>query len=177
MGGQYEATNAAMQTVCCGTLVIAPEVLRSPRSPISWFIVTGITKYVRKMHNRQLSRLWHNRKPPRGFDFLYMSERLCDWQTRVNCLSAGQFGCENPCKGRMRVVECRTMARIRINAERCKGCGLCVGVCPKGHLVMGEELNQAGYTYAKMKDDTRCTACGLCYRMCPDVVIEVEGKE
>ncbi len=42
---------------------------------------------------------------------------------------------------------------------------------------MGEELNQAGYTYAKMVEGKKCTACGLCYRMCPDVVIEVEGKE
>jgi 2-oxoglutarate ferredoxin oxidoreductase subunit delta len=68
------------------------------------------------------------------------------------------------------------MVRIKINVERCKGCGLCVGVCPQGHLVMSKELNQAGYSSAKMVEGKKCTACGLCYRMCPDVVIEVESK-
>lgn len=71
----------------------------------------------------------------------------------------------------------QAMDKVRIQVERCKGCGLCVEVCVRGHLVMSRELNRAGYSYVQTVPERKCTGCGLCFRMCPDVAIEVEGQD
>ncbi|HML74318.1 MAG TPA: 4Fe-4S binding protein [Anaerohalosphaeraceae bacterium] len=67
-------------------------------------------------------------------------------------------------------------SRIHFNSERCKGCGLCVLFCPKGHLRMSEELNSQGNPYAEIIDPAACNACGICFRMCPDVAIEISEQ-
>ncbi|MBN1126501.1 MAG: 4Fe-4S binding protein [Sedimentisphaerales bacterium] len=66
------------------------------------------------------------------------------------------------------------MAKINLNMERCKGCGLCIGACPIDNLRMSEELNSKGYPFAEVIDKDKCTGCALCCRMCPDVAIEIE---
>ncbi|MGD8387174.1 MAG: ferredoxin family protein [Desulfobacteraceae bacterium] len=65
--------------------------------------------------------------------------------------------------------------RITIDRERCKGCYLCVDVCPKGNIKPSEQLNQKGYYPAQFEqsEDKRCTACAQCATICPDVAIEV----
>ena len=65
--------------------------------------------------------------------------------------------------------------RITINPERCKGCGLCVDVCPKGNLRLSENINAKGHNYIEIVEPDNCTGCGLCYQMCPDLVIEIEN--
>ena len=35
--------------------------------------------------------------------------------------------------------------KLLINMEECKGCGICVSVCPKKVLEISEELNTKGY--------------------------------
>jgi len=62
--------------------------------------------------------------------------------------------------------------KIIIDTERCKGCGLCVIVCPKNGIVISNHSNKAGYFPAK-KNDAECTGCALCAIICPDAVIEV----
>ncbi len=67
------------------------------------------------------------------------------------------------------------MARITINTERCKGCGLCVSACPLDILILSSEaINKKGYSPAKCIDMDRCSGCASCAIMCPDVCIEVE---
>lgn len=62
--------------------------------------------------------------------------------------------------------------RVVIDTERCKGCGLCVEVCPPAVLGLGA-LNTKGYPAAILLDDERCTSCTACALICPDVAIMV----
>ena len=61
-----------------------------------------------------------------------------------------------------------------INVERCKGCGLCIRVCPKKILEMSTEANGQGVSYPVCNDEASCIACTFCATMCPDCVIEIE---
>jgi 2-oxoglutarate ferredoxin oxidoreductase subunit delta len=62
--------------------------------------------------------------------------------------------------------------KIIIDTERCKGCGLCVSVCPHGVIVMAGESNKNGYFPAQYTG-AGCTGCTHCALVCPDAVIEV----
>ncbi|NLY54681.1 MAG: 4Fe-4S dicluster domain-containing protein [Firmicutes bacterium] len=66
------------------------------------------------------------------------------------------------------------MPKVTFREDRCKGCELCISVCPRNILVMSEKMNQKGFHYATITDQSRCIACAFCARMCPDTVIEVE---
>ena len=64
--------------------------------------------------------------------------------------------------------------RVIIDEAFCKGCGLCVSVCPV-HIL---ELDMAvitpkGYHPAHCIDESACTGCATCALMCPDVAITV----
>jgi len=64
--------------------------------------------------------------------------------------------------------------RILINEERCKGCELCLTVCPPGVISLSEYLNSHGYRPATLLDPERkCTGCALCAVVCPDTAITV----
>lgn len=70
------------------------------------------------------------------------------------------------------------MNKITFNTERCKGCGLCVGVCTKQILAIDPStLNSKGYHPAMITDQSKCIACALCAMMCPDCVIKVEKED
>ena len=66
-----------------------------------------------------------------------------------------------------------------IDRERCKGCALCVGVCPKQLLRIEKGHNARGYRPVELADSAgQCTGCGVCAVICPDVVFSVyrEGR-
>ena len=63
--------------------------------------------------------------------------------------------------------------QVRILTEYCKGCELCVVVCPKGTLEMSDELTDLGVRPVRPKADAECTGCTLCYQVCPDAAIEI----
>lgn len=64
------------------------------------------------------------------------------------------------------------MAYIKVDREKCKGCMLCVSVCPKGQLKEDRALNKKGIKPIRFLDKN-CTGCALCAVICPDVAIEV----
>jgi NAD-dependent dihydropyrimidine dehydrogenase PreA subunit len=59
------------------------------------------------------------------------------------------------------------MNRVVIAVEECKGCGLCVELCPKKCIDIGQDINSLGYQHAVF-DSPACTACGICYFVCPE---------
>ena len=62
---------------------------------------------------------------------------------------------------------------IEFDVKRCKGCAICVSVCPKECLQISESFNEAGYFYPEMKDASECTGCGACVKLCPDFAVVV----
>ena len=67
------------------------------------------------------------------------------------------------------------MAKLTIDTEHCKGCGLCVLSCPKKILALSDSItNKNGYFILQMLDQEACIGCANCAVMCPDSVITVE---
>ena len=66
------------------------------------------------------------------------------------------------------------MANVIFNENMCKGCGLCVGACPKKIVKLKSELNAKGYQPAGVEEKDKCIACAFCATICPDCVITVE---
>ncbi len=66
------------------------------------------------------------------------------------------------------------MSTVKFNESLCKGCGLCVSVCPKEILYLSDNVNVNGYNTAAVNDMKACIGCGNCARICPDYVITVE---
>ena len=66
-------------------------------------------------------------------------------------------------------------AKVTIDQDRCKGCELCVSVCPK-HIVAIDKAvtNRKGYHPAGVTDIASCIACASCAKICPDSIITVE---
>lgn len=58
-----------------------------------------------------------------------------------------------------------------IEADRCKGCELCIPACPLDILVMSNDINAIGYRYPILEPG--CTGCTACQVVCPDFVFEV----
>lgn len=68
----------------------------------------------------------------------------------------------------------RIKGAIVVDTSRCKGCGLCVGACPREVLGMAEsQVNLGGYHYAVAKKADECTGCASCAIICPDACISV----
>jgi 2-oxoglutarate ferredoxin oxidoreductase subunit delta len=66
---------------------------------------------------------------------------------------------------------------LDISTDRCKGCGLCVVVCPRRVLELDLSIvNRLGYHPIRLTDAAACTSCALCARVCPDVVFTIYAR-
>ena len=65
-------------------------------------------------------------------------------------------------------------ARLTFETNKCKGCSLCVTVCPKKIIKLDDEqFNARGFHPARVTDEPTCIACAFCALMCPDCIIKV----
>ena len=63
---------------------------------------------------------------------------------------------------------------VKFDEEKCKGCELCVSVCPTKIIKMdGITINSKGYHPACIEEMDKCIACSSCALICPDAVISV----
>jgi len=60
---------------------------------------------------------------------------------------------------------------VDIAIDRCKGCDLCVAVCPPNVLVMSSTVNVLGFNYPELQPG--CTGCERCAEICPDFCFTV----
>jgi 2-oxoglutarate ferredoxin oxidoreductase subunit delta len=63
--------------------------------------------------------------------------------------------------------------KYHIDVDLCKGCGLCVSVCPKHVLEISDQVSAKGYFPACQARPEDCIQCALCCTMCPDVAISI----
>jgi 2-oxoglutarate ferredoxin oxidoreductase subunit delta len=64
--------------------------------------------------------------------------------------------------------------QIIINEKFCKGCHLCIFVCPHGVLKKSDDVDDRGYFLPIVADLELCKVCHLCELECPDFAISVE---
>ena len=60
---------------------------------------------------------------------------------------------------------------IDIRLDWCKGCGICIGICPRNVFTATSDR------CPEIVDGARCTRCLLCELICPDFAIQVEREE
>lgn len=69
------------------------------------------------------------------------------------------------------------MPKVTIDENVCKGCGLCVHICPKKVLVLDSgRITVKGYNPSTPKFRERCIGCAMCGIICPDSAITVEKE-
>ena len=69
----------------------------------------------------------------------------------------------------------KAKGKVTFQEDLCKGCGLCVSVCPTKIISLDKgKINKKGYYPAVVTDMDNCIGCANCAIMCPDVVITVE---
>ena len=74
-------------------------------------------------------------------------------------------------------IKKKKIGTIKIDPERCKGCGYCTAECPTGAIVLDEQFNSSGYFAAIFAHPEDCTGCAICANVCPDIAIEVWREE
>lgn len=65
---------------------------------------------------------------------------------------------------------------VSIDAERCKGCELCVYECPAHTLRLSSDVNLRGFHHSEQIAPDRCIGCASCALICPDGCITVYRK-
>jgi len=71
-----------------------------------------------------------------------------------------------------------TLPRIMISEELCKGCGICIALCPLKVLGRSDKLSSRGVYPPVPVNGNKCTGCRICQYYCPDLAIYIvaEGK-
>lgn len=65
------------------------------------------------------------------------------------------------------------VTKVVVLSEYCKSCGLCIAICPKKVMEIGDKVNPKGYYTAVVSHPEECIGCKLCGTMCPDMALEI----
>jgi len=68
------------------------------------------------------------------------------------------------------------MNKLWIDERYCKGCLICIDVCPTKAIRPSEKLNSKGYRLPREENMVLCKACEMCVLMCPDFAIAVSEE-
>ena len=66
--------------------------------------------------------------------------------------------------------------KIHIDKVLCKGCGICLAICPKKVYGVSKKRSSYGSPMPEVVLESECIGCRLCERLCPDAAINVEGE-
>ena len=67
---------------------------------------------------------------------------------------------------------------IIVNADRCKGCQLCVEACPQHVIALApRRVNGHGYPFVEAARPDQFIGCASCGIVCPDGCITVYRKK
>lgn len=64
--------------------------------------------------------------------------------------------------------------KITVDEIRCKGCGICLSICPKQVYARSVKRNSYGSPMPEPMKENECIGCRLCEKLCPDAAINVE---
>ena len=63
--------------------------------------------------------------------------------------------------------------QIDVDQKMCKGCHICISVCPHGVLEVSKEVDNRGFFLPIVVNLEACKVCRLCELECPDFAISV----
>jgi 2-oxoglutarate ferredoxin oxidoreductase subunit delta len=67
-----------------------------------------------------------------------------------------------------------SLPKIVVSNELCKGCGICIRLCPMKVLDRSNELSSRGIYPPVVTYKDKCTGCRICEDHCPDMAIFIE---
>ncbi len=67
---------------------------------------------------------------------------------------------------------------VKVLEDLCKGCQLCVNVCPRHLLKLSNHTNAKGYLVVEWHNSKTagCIGCGLCYEICPEQALRIYAE-
>jgi 2-oxoglutarate ferredoxin oxidoreductase subunit delta len=67
--------------------------------------------------------------------------------------------------------------KLTLVPNYCKGCGLCVAVCPTGTLMLYDDPGNKWGVSVKIDAQEYCIGCKMCELQCPDFAIFVNYED
>lgn len=71
----------------------------------------------------------------------------------------------------------RKASDITIDSQLCKGCHICIHVCPQNVLQPADHVDNRGFYLPVVVNLDACKLCRLCELECPDFAISVHEEE
>jgi 2-oxoglutarate ferredoxin oxidoreductase subunit delta len=66
---------------------------------------------------------------------------------------------------------------VEFDGDVCKGCELCVAVCPKKLISISSKINNKGYSPASIERQDMCIGCRSCALVCPEGAISIYRED